>query len=143
MSGTIKGLLLEIGGDTSGLQKDLNKVNSTSSSLSKELKGINSLLKLDPKNTELVAQKQTVLTKNIKETEDKLKLLKEAQENADKTIQNGGIISQENYRNLQREIVSTENKLSNLIEQYKQFRLETSKLNQARKSYARVWRKSR
>lgn len=143
MSGTIKGLLLEIGGDTSGLQKALNKVNSTSSSLSKELKGINSLLKLDPKNTELVAQKQTVLTKNIKETEDKLKLLKEAQEDADKTIQNGGIISQENYRNLQREIVSTENKLSNLIEQYKQFRLETSKLNQARKSYARVWRKSR
>ena len=143
MSGTIKGLLLEIGGDTSGLQKALNKVNSTSSSLSKELKGINSLLKLDPKNTELVAQKQTVLTKNIKETEDKLKLLKEAQENADKTIQNGGIISQEISRNLQREIVSSENKLSNLIEQYKQFRLETSKLNQARKSYARVWRKSR
>lgn len=143
MSGTIKGLLLEIGGDTSGLQKALNKVNSTSSSLSKELKGINSLLKLDPKNTELVAQKQTVLTKNIKETEDKLKLLKEAQEEADKTIQNGGTILQENYRNLQREIVSTENKLSNLTEQYKQFRLETSKLNQARKSYARVWRKSR
>ncbi|MCI8486123.1 MAG: hypothetical protein HFJ20_03325 [Clostridia bacterium] len=143
MSGTIKGLLLEIGGDTSGLQKALNKVNSTSSSLSKELKGINSLLKLDPKNTELVAQKQTVLTKNIKETEDKLKLLKEAQEEADKTIQSGGTISQENYRNLQREIVSTENKLSNLTEQYKQFRLETSKLNQARKSYARVWRKSR
>lgn len=143
MSGTIKGLLLEIGGDTSGLQKALNKVNSTSSSLSKELKGINSLLKLDPKNTELVAQKQTVLTKNIKETEDKLKLLKEAQEEADKTIQNGGTISQENYRNLQREIVSTENKLSNLTEKYKQFRLETSKLNQARKSYARVWRKSR
>lgn len=143
MAGTIKGLLLEIGGDTSGLQKALNKVNSTSSSLSKELKGINSLLKLDPKNTELVAQKQTVLTKNIKETEDKLKLLKEAQEEADKTIQSGGTISQENYRNLQREIVSTENKLSNLTEQYKQFRLETSKLNQARKSYARVWRKSR
>lgn len=143
MSGTIKGLLLEIGGDTSGLQKALNKVNSTSSSLSKELKGINSLLKLDPKNTELVAQKQTVLTKNIKETEDKLKLLKEAQEEADKTIQSGGAISQENYRNLQREIVSTENKLNNLTEQYKQFRLETSKLNQARKSYARAWRKSR
>lgn len=143
MAGTIKGLLLEIGGDTSGLQKALNKVNSTSSSLSKELKGINSLLKLDPKNTELVAQKQTVLTKNIKETEDKLRLLKEAQEDADKTIQNGGTISQENYRNLQREIASTENKLSNLTEQYKQFRLETSKLNQARKSYGRVWRKSR
>lgn len=108
---TVKGLLVEIGGDTSGLQKALSKVNSASSSLSRELRGINSLLKLDPKNTELLAQKQTVLANNIKETEDKLKLLKKAQEEADKTIKSGGKISQENYRNLQREIITTENKL--------------------------------
>ena len=69
---TVKGLLVEIGGDTSGLQKALSKVNSASSSLSRELRGINSLLKLDPKNTELLAQKQTVLANNIKETEDKI-----------------------------------------------------------------------
>ena len=53
MAGSIKGILVEIGGDTSGLQKALKKVNSETSGLSKELKGINSLLKLDPKNTEL------------------------------------------------------------------------------------------
>jgi phage-related minor tail protein len=57
MAGSIKGILVEIGGDTSGLQKALKKVNSETSGLSKELKGINSLLKLDPKNTELLAQK--------------------------------------------------------------------------------------
>ena len=123
---TVKGLLVEIGGDTSGLQKALSKVNSASSSLSRELRGINSLLKLDPKNTELLAQKQTVLANNIKETEDKLKLLKKAQEEADKTIKSGGKISQENYRNLQREIITTENKLKNL-------KLEASNWNKVSK----------
>lgn len=134
MAGSVKGILVEIGGDTSGLQKALKKVNSESSSLSKELKGINSLLKLDPKNTELLAQKQTVLTSNIKETEQKLKLLKQAQKEADETIKNGGEISQENYRNLQREIISTESKLKNLNKEYKNFLTETSKLTQAGKS---------
>ena len=57
---SIKGIIVEIGGDTSGLQKALGKVNSSTASLSKELKGVNSLLKLDPKNTELVSQKQQI-----------------------------------------------------------------------------------
>ena len=114
MAGSIKGVIVEIGGDTSGLQKALKKVNSSTSSLSKELRGINSLLKLDPKNTELLAQKQTVLKQNIEQTSEKLEELKKAQEMADETIANGGEISQENYRNLQREIINTQNKLNNL-----------------------------
>ncbi len=101
-------------GDTSGLQKALSKVNSATSSLSKELRGINTLLKFDPKNTELLAQKQTVLSQNIQETTNKLNQLKQAQKLADDTIKNGGTISQENYRNLQREIINTENKLKQL-----------------------------
>ena len=101
-------------GDTSGLQKALTKVNSATSSLSKELRGINTLLKFDPKNTELLAQKQTVLSQNIQETTNKLNQLKQAQKLADDTIKNGGTISQENYRNLQREIINTENKLKQL-----------------------------
>lgn len=133
MAGSIKGILVEIGGDTSGLQKALKKVNSETSGLSKELKGINSLLKLDPKNTELLAQKQTVLTGNIKETEEKLKLLKQAQKEADETIKNGGEISQENYRNLQREIVSTQKKLENLKEEYNNFKTENSNFTKAGK----------
>ena len=114
MAGSIKGIIVEIGGDTSGLQKAISKVNSATSSLSKELKGINTLLKLDPSNTELLAQKQTVLTEAISETEDKLKLLRETQEKAIEAEANGIKISEENYRALQREIINTENKLKNL-----------------------------
>lgn len=114
MAGSIKGIIVKIGGDTSGLQKALKSVNTATSSLSKELKGINSLLKFDPKNTELLAQKQTVLTQNIQQTTNKLNQLKEAQRLADETIKNGGEVSQENYRYLQREIINTENKLKQL-----------------------------
>lgn len=105
---------MKLDGDTSGLQKALTKVNSATSGLSKELRGINTLLKFDPKNTELLAQKQTVLSQNIQETTNKLNQLKQTQKLADDTIKNGGTISQENYRNLQREIINTENKLKDL-----------------------------
>ena len=114
MAGTIKGIIVEIGGDTSGLQKALKNVNSATSSLTKELRGVNSLLKLDPTNTELVTQKQKILAQNIEETSEKLKLLKETQQKADEAIANGTEISDANYRNLQREIINTENKLKDL-----------------------------
>ena len=100
MAGTIKGIIVEIGGDTSKLQKALKSVNSATSSLSKELRGVNSLLKLDPSNTELVAQKQTILAKNIQETSEKLDLLKNTQKQAEEAMANGTEISEENYRNL-------------------------------------------
>lgn len=121
MAKGIKGIIVEIGGDTSGLQKALEKVNSSTSSLSKELRGVNSLLKLDPSNTELLVQKQTLLTKSIDETSEKLKLLQEVQAKADEAIANGTEISEENYRNIQREIISTQNKLNGLTEDLKQF----------------------
>lgn len=124
---SVKGILVEIGGDTSKLQEALKEVNSSTSSLSKELKGVNSLLKLDPKKTELVSQKQKILKENIEQTSKKLEELKKAQEMADETIANGGEISQENYRNLQREIINTENKL-------KQLKVEASKWTTAGKS---------
>ena len=72
------------------------------------------MLKLDPTNTELVTQKQKILAHNIEETSEKLKLLKETQQKADDAIANGTKISDENYRNLQREIINTENKLKDL-----------------------------
>lgn len=120
MSGSIKGIIVEIGGDTSGLQKALSKVNSATSSLSKELRGINSLLKLDPKNTELLAQKQTVLKENIAQTTKKVEELKKAQQ---MFIESGGNLNSAEYRNLQREIISTENRL-------KELNLEASKWTQ-------------
>lgn len=127
MAGTIKGIIVEIGGDTSGLQKALKNVNSATSSLSKELRGVNSLLKLDPKNTELLSQKQTILSQNIQKTSEKLRILKQTQEQADSAIANGTKVSDENYRNLQREIINTENKLKDL-------QLQASKWTQAGKA---------
>ena len=114
MAGNIKGIIVEIGGDTSGLQKALSKVNSATSSLSKELKQVNSLLKLDPKNTELLKQKQDVLNNSISETRNRLTILKEAKDEADKKMAEGTKINEENYRALQREIIKTENQLSKL-----------------------------
>lgn len=111
MAGTIKGIIVEIGGDTSGLQKALKSVNTATSSLTKELRGINSLLKLDPSNTELLSQKQKVLAENIEQTSKKLEELRKIQELANQDMSK---ISPENYRNLQREIINTENKLKNL-----------------------------
>ena len=111
MAGNIKGIIVEIGGDTSGLEKALKSANSASAKLSKELRGINSLLKLDPKNTELLAQKQTVLREKIGETTKKLEALKEAQR---RYIESGGDLNSSKYRDLQREIIKTENELKNL-----------------------------
>lgn len=124
MAGSIKGLIVEIGGDTSGLQKALKSVNSATSSLSKELGGVNSLLKLDPSNTTLLAQKQKILANEIDSTSKKLEALKDTQNQAENAMRSGTKISEENYRNLQREIVKTENDL-------KQLQLQASKWTQA------------
>ena len=133
MPRNIKGIIVEIGGDTSKLQKALNKVNSQSNSLSKELKGINSLLKLNPKNVELLSQKQEILNQSIDTTQDKLQQLKKIKEEADKKMASGGKISEENYRNLQREIILTQNKLNGLTDELKQFNAENTQLSKASK----------
>ena len=107
---TIKGLTVEIGGDTTKLGEALEKVNKKSSDLSSELGSINRLLKLDPKNVELLTQKQKVLAEAIGNTEDKLKTLREAEKQVQAQFEKGEV-SESQYRELQREIVATENKL--------------------------------
>lgn len=79
MAKNIKGITIEIGGDTSKLQKSLNAVNAPINKINKELKDLNQSLKLDPKNTELLAQKQEVLKRNIEASTEKLNKLKDAQ----------------------------------------------------------------
>lgn len=127
MAGSIKGIIVEIGGDTSGLQNALKKVKSATASLSKELRGIDSLLKLDPKNTELLAQKQKVLSQQIKVTSEYLQELKKHQEDV---LSSGTTLTEEQekkYRELQREIINTENQL-------KQLKLEASDWTKASRS---------
>ena len=79
MANKIKGISIEISGDTTKLQKSLNQLNAPINKLNNELKDLDKALKLDPKNTELLAQKQEVLGRNISATKDKLNQLKEAQ----------------------------------------------------------------
>lgn len=110
MAGNIKGLTVEIGGDTTKLGKALEGVQKKSKSLSGELGQINRLLKMDPGNTDLLAQKQEVLAKAIENTSEKLKTLKEAEKQVQKQFERGEV-SEEQVRALQREIIATEKKL--------------------------------
>ena len=82
MAGRIQGITVEIGGDTTKLEKALRGVNATIRSTQSQLKDINKLLKLDPSNTELLSQKHRVLKDAIGATKEKLDALKTAQEQA-------------------------------------------------------------
>lgn len=82
MANRIKGITVEIGGDTTGLDKSLRQVNSTIRSAEQSLRDVNRLLKLDPTNTQLLAQKQDLLQKEISETQTKLNALKEVDKQA-------------------------------------------------------------
>ena len=75
----IRGITIELGADTSGLSKALKGVNTEIGKTQKDLKDVERLLKLDPSNTELLAQKQKLLNDRASETKDKLDALKEAQ----------------------------------------------------------------
>lgn len=110
---TIKGITIEIGGDTTKLDKALSSVNKQSRDLQKELKEVEKGLKLDPKNTELLAQKQTLLKEAVAATSEKLDVLKSAEAQVQKQFENGEV-SEEQYRALQREIIKTEADLKNL-----------------------------
>lgn len=109
-SKTIKGLTVEIGGDTTKLGKAIKDVEAKSRSLSKELGDINKLLKMDPGNTDLLAQKQKVLAEAVANTAKKLETLKEAEQQVQRQFERGEV-SEEQLRALQREIVATENKM--------------------------------
>ena len=115
MSNRVKGITVEIGGDTTGLDKALKGVEKNIRNTESTLKDVNKLLKLDPKNTELLAQKQKLLQQEIGQTEDKLKTLKDADKQAKAQLDSGDL-GQDKYDALQREIIDTENKLKSLKE---------------------------
>ena len=121
LAGKIKGITLEIGGDTTGLKKALSNVKRETNDIQVELKQVERLLKLDPKNTELLEQKQKLLNDAIKTTQDKLTALKKAKEKADKEMEDGTQINEQQYRLLQREIIQTEHDLKNLTKEVEDF----------------------
>ena len=112
----IKGITVEIGGDTTKLQTALKGVNTEIRNTQSQLKDVEKLLKLDPGNTELMAQKHRLLGQAVSETKEKLETLKTAAEQANTALANGEI-SQSQYDALQREIIETENNLRDLERQ--------------------------
>ncbi|MBJ7963054.1 hypothetical protein COK36_12555 [Bacillus cereus] len=111
--GKIKGITIEIGGNTQPLQNALKDVNKQSDSLTKELKDVERLLKFNPGNVEALAQKQQLLTQQIEKTTQKLDKLKEAEQQVQDQFQNGKI-SEEQYRAFRREIEFTQGSLDGL-----------------------------
>lgn len=131
MSKGLKGITVTIDGNVTPLNQALSSVNANAKSLQTELKGVNSLLKLDPTNTDLLKQKQVILKEAVAETENKLKLLTQAQK---EMAAAGKDINDEQYRNLQREIVLTTQKLNDLKSQQTTFqKLKTEAGNFATK----------
>lgn len=116
MASKIKGIIVEIGGDTVGLQKALKDVNDKAKNVSSEMREVEKALKLDPTNTELLAQKQQLLSKQTEIAKEKLSALKEVQKQVEQQFKNGQI-GEEQYRAFQREVAVAEGNLKNLDSQ--------------------------
>lgn len=110
-SSRVKGITVKIGGDVSGLDKALQKVNNEINDTQAKLKDVKRLLRLDPGNTELLRQKQELLSKAVGETKDKLEQLKDAE----KQLKDSGIDENSaQFQSLRREIIETESSLDDL-----------------------------
>lgn len=130
MANNIKGITIEIGGDTTGLDKALKGVNGEISKTQSNLKEVNKALKLDPSNTELLEQKQRLLGDAVKATSEKLNTLKEAQEQALDQLAKGEI-GQEQYDALTREITKTEAELKKATQAADEFSVGMEKAKAA------------
>ena len=123
----IQGITVEIGGDTTKLTAALKGVNGEIRTTQSQLRDVNNLLKLDPGNTELLAQKHRLLADAVRETKEKLETLKAAAEQANEALAKGEI-TQEQYDGLQREIIETEERLKSLEEQANQSAVAVQKI---------------
>ncbi len=118
MADRIKGITIEIDGDSKGLSQALKGVNKDIKSTQTQLKDVEKLLKLDPHNVTLLGQKMKMLQTEIGQTKDKLSQLKSVSEEMEKGLKNGTVTA-EQYDAWQREIIETENNLKDLEEQLK------------------------
>ena len=136
MAGTkVRGITIELSADASGINSALKDVNKNISSTSRELKDIDKLLKLDPTNVQLLAQKQEALQRQMEQTRDKIKLLKDAEEDLKKQMVDGGTEEQKKQlAALEREIISSEKYLEDYTQQMDQAGKETDQLAASEKN---------
>lgn len=111
--GKIIGITVDIEGKTSGLTKSLQDANSAINKTTSALKDVDKALKLDPTNVELLAQKESLLNKQIEQTNQKLDIMKQVANDANAALERGDI-TEEQYASLTAEIVKTEQSLNGL-----------------------------
>ena len=124
----VRGITIELGADASGISKALSGVNKEIGSTQKQLKDVERLLKLDPTNTDLLRQKQELLSKSVSDTSDKLEALKKAQEQVSQTMAETGE-GKEQYDALQREIIACEAELRKAEDAANSFNATTAKIS--------------
>ena len=112
-----KGIIVELGGDASGLNKAISSVSKEARDTQSELKKIERLLKMDPGNVTLLKQKQELLNESISKTEDVITALKDAKDRADADMANGTEINEKAYRKLERQIFANEQTLKEVQKQ--------------------------
>lgn len=136
MADKVKGITIEFNGDVTKLDKALRQVSNASKSIDKELKAVNNALKFNPRNTELLAQKQQLLRDKVKQTEQSLAQLKDVQRqmDADPSVDKNS----EEYRRLQREIITTESKLKHYKAELQKANLEANKVYQTGAAFKEV-----
>lgn len=132
MAKKIKGITIKFGADTMALDKALSEIEKTSKNIGSELSSVNKLLKFDPKNTQLLAQKQELLSKQVENTTQKLDALKRAQGEVEKKFKSGDIGAEE-YRHFQREIAKTEQDLKSYTTQISRMESEQKSLKESTK----------
>lgn len=125
----ISGITIALDADTKGVTSGLKDITAKSIQVSNELKDVERLLKLNPGNTELLAQKQQLLSEQIENTSDKLEALKGAQADVEKAFKSGDI-GAEQYRSFKRELESTEGALNGYKSQLSNMQVEQDKLGQ-------------
>ena len=117
MADRIRGITIEIGGETTKLQDSLKNVNKSLKDTQNQLKDVDKLLKLDPKNTELLAQKQDLLGRATEQTAEKLQKLRDAQ----KAMDDAGVDKMsDDYMKVEREIQECEQQQKKFTEEAKQ-----------------------
>lgn len=124
----IEGLTIEIGGQTTGLAQALEKPNKEIKELQTQIKALDTALKIDPGNIELLEQKMRILSKTIEQTEDKLTILKTAQE---QFIKSGKDIDSAEYIELEKQIALTQQSLNKLNDQKVQLDIDISDVKSA------------
>lgn len=139
MADKIQGITVEIGGDTTGLSNALKDINKESNSLSKELKDVEKLLKLDPTNTELLAQKQELLAKQAETAAKRVDAVHQAQDEFNKMVAEGKIEKgTEEYRKFEREVASAEASLKKAKDAQEDFGKQHSAVSKVKDAVAGV-----